>query len=47
VVCATGYEYNFPFLKHNSFSDRHGTSCRDDDNLGASLSWDRYVVEPL
>jgi hypothetical protein len=47
VVCATGYDYNFPFLKRSSDSESFSTRCSDDDPRCLYTSWDRHVVEPL
>ena len=46
IICATGYEYSFPFLKRSDdCSD--GDHCLDGSSGGVNMSWDRYMVEPL
>lgn len=46
VVCATGYNYDFPFLKRSD-DDSDCSGCCDDDDGAVRMSWDRHVVEPL
>jgi hypothetical protein len=42
IVCATGYNYDFPFLK------RDGDGSADSpEHRSVHMKWDRHVVEPL
>ena len=46
IVCATGYDYSFPFLKcSDDFCCDAG--CLADGVRGVHMRWDRNVVEPL